>query len=1202
MHVTIRMAWHDSDWNGAICANPEANSYCVGTHSLLSGRIEKKRDLGFEQSKAGAALPTLPLENIPPCYWSINAFGDNATPIQHAHAFSWLNISPVPDVLEPHTVFTWPFKLSFVHHEKNKKRHGNYPPDLEKRIENFTGKFIPGESIIFFYANYDNPVSADDMKYLLLGCSVLATEPETTEFKIGADELKRIRSRQKTRNFPTMNWAMKFKHDPTTRVLLPYREYVKYAEGNPEDVEKLEDMRVLVDEPSLVSGFKYVCMDVDDDKFLYLLYKLRKSIKKIQEHNQVVVKSDLLAEEQRIENLIRGVWKKRGLYPSLEKVLNLYLDDPEASRTLATSLAESATSKKDVLEILKSIKDDDEVPDELSQHEDLILDLLENRRFSKYLEPLIKLSLFQLTAEQINKIINDSDLLLALKENPYALYEDYRADQSHLDEPDLIDEPIDLYKVDIGMIPDRRFVNRHRSLQNLGEDSPQRLRAVIVDYLEVIGEVQGHCYDQGESIMQALVEQPLIYKINVQIDKSALDGKDSGYNSHFIEKLHLAREEGKVFFYLKDIWEAEGRIKTVVDSLTKRKDHPTIRKFTAAKYIDRSVKDLAKLPSFDKGQFSTERQLLFQNVFRKSVFLLTGRPGSGKTYEVSKIIEVLKNNGEEVIVLAPTGKAALRLTQNIAAHTKLDLKAETIDRFIFSRGFGWATDDPERLSQLPDKEKLTIQNLIIDESSMVDLRKLNVLLSIIRIDIKSLKRLIMVGDENQLPPIGFGKPFHDIIMYVLSEDRLRDKHYVNLLSNCRQENDPKILDLAEAFTDKTRYYEEALELIERTGKVSSGLEILRWTNKDDLQKQLLSAMEDLLPKGTTADGEPLTPTQRLNRFFGLYDNGHVNNHDYRFRETLHLDVFQLLSPYRAGHSGTLGLNKSIQLTYRKKDDKDVSNPFYHSDKLIRVSNWYWGYGPERRLALSNGSMGVAKGEKPNRKYYFPDLETPFKSIDSEDNFELAYAITVHKAQGSDFETVFLIIPNKLALLCKELVYTALTRSRQLLVILLQNTKENLLAVARSRSHLLGRNTSIFTPPSDNKRLLEPAKGVFVKSKAEFIIYKALEKSGLKFKYEEELTLSNRSYVIHPDFTIFLDKENKIFWEHLGMLDVRKYYRDWQRRKVDYDDHKFFEMVVTTDDLEGLRDESLERVIQDIKALKLKKSKGNRFSNQHYTLY
>ena len=214
MHVTIRMAWHDNAWDGAICQNPEANSYCVGTHSLLSGRIEKNRDLKFEKDNPTAKLPTLSVDEIPPCYWSINAFGNSATSIQHTHVFSWLNIPAIPDTLEPHTVYTWPFKLSFVHDEKNKKKHGNYPPDLEKRIQDFIAKFTPRESIIFFYANYDNPVSADDMKYLLLGCSVLASKPETTEFKIETDKLKRIRSKPKTRNFPTMNWALKFKHDP----------------------------------------------------------------------------------------------------------------------------------------------------------------------------------------------------------------------------------------------------------------------------------------------------------------------------------------------------------------------------------------------------------------------------------------------------------------------------------------------------------------------------------------------------------------------------------------------------------------------------------------------------------------------------------------------------------------------------------------------------------------------------------------------------------------------------------------------------------------------------------------------------------------------------------------------------------------------------------------------------------------------------
>ena len=68
-HVSVRMAWHDSEWNGCICKDPEANTYCVGTHSLLNGRIEKRRDLDFEKAdkNRGASLSTLPEEKIPPC-------------------------------------------------------------------------------------------------------------------------------------------------------------------------------------------------------------------------------------------------------------------------------------------------------------------------------------------------------------------------------------------------------------------------------------------------------------------------------------------------------------------------------------------------------------------------------------------------------------------------------------------------------------------------------------------------------------------------------------------------------------------------------------------------------------------------------------------------------------------------------------------------------------------------------------------------------------------------------------------------------------------------------------------------------------------------------------------------------------------------------------------------------------------------------
>ena len=147
MHLTVRMAWHDSDWNGHICQKPEENTYCIGTHSLLSGRIEKKRDLEFELENHGKPACESSTGEVPPCYWSINAFGQNQINVVHTHAFSWLNIDGIPDVLDPNSVYTWPFKLSFVHETKAKKKVGNYPPDLEDRIYRFTSKFTPGESI-----------------------------------------------------------------------------------------------------------------------------------------------------------------------------------------------------------------------------------------------------------------------------------------------------------------------------------------------------------------------------------------------------------------------------------------------------------------------------------------------------------------------------------------------------------------------------------------------------------------------------------------------------------------------------------------------------------------------------------------------------------------------------------------------------------------------------------------------------------------------------------------------------------------------------------------------------------------------------------------------------------------------------------------------------------------------------------------------
>ena len=1215
MHLTVRMAWHDNGWDGRVCQDPQANTYCTGTHSLLSGRIEKKKDTNLEQRNRGQSIAErFDPGSVPPCYWSINAFSPEGFKVEHHHAFSSAHrpIPTISDEVKPYSVFTWPFKLSFVHKQANQIKNGNYPPDLNQRIDGFIQSFTAKHSIMFFYANYDNPVSADEMKYLLVGCSLISELPKPLHFPFSKKELEAWRSSGgkvkggalKLKNFPTMNWALQFTHDPKSAVYLPYKEYIEYAENHPEDEEKLDDMKVVIEEESLVGGFKYVAMDIDDDKCLYLLYKLRKSIKKIVEHNHVVVARNMTEEEDRIERLIKAVWEKRGIYPALGKVLNYFLDDDDRSDELAAAIYQLTTPKSDLLNLLTQIAEGD-IPAELENFEDELLYLADIRLFKKNIIGLARLSLFNLTSHQIKRIIEQSSLLGEIADNPYVLYEEYVPKEDDLDKPQLQDEPIDVYKIDVGMIPDRRFVKRHRNLQNLTEDSPQRIRSVYINYLERIGQL-GHCYDQIKNLIEDVKGHPLIYKLDrVTIDEQSLINLDSDYKSYFVERLHISQDDRVDYYYLKRIYEAEQHIRRIINQLCKRPDHNGVG-FKVDAYIKEALQSdtLEKTITneADKELFTEERRRLYANIFMKSFFLLTGKPGAGKTFETSKVVEHLVGMNEQVEILTPTGKAALRLKDNLSMNTKLfNVTAITIDKFLYDN-FADVMNGERKLETVTEQEKLTVENLVIDESSMINLEKLHTLFSIVKFTAKYPKRIIMVGDENQLPPIGFGKPFHDMIGHVLAAPNLANRHYINLKSNCRQENDPKILALADAFTDKRRYYEEAMKLVDRTGWVTSGLFIGRWSDSASLNSTIEEAITDLFSKEKLPVN--IDKTVALNRLFGLYDEGYVNNRKFAFREHLKLEALQLLTPYRSGYYGTLGLNKLVQANYRHlANPSSELSQFYHADKIIRMNNWYWGRGSERRLTLSNGSIGICTGDGQKRKYYFKEFKSPISKVGDEEDYDLAYAISVHRSQGSDFRNVFLVIPKKNALLSKELIYTGLTRSKYRLFLFIQEDDENLLLKARNTSHLLRRNSSIFQPPVDHQaRLIPDPHGNPVKSRVEYIIYQALQRSRLKFSYEHPLTLEKRNYDIHPDFTIELNNGRTIYWEHLGMLDVRKYYKDWQRRISDYKDHGFFENLVTTDDLNGIKQEKIDAVIEAIRTGKLQTDKGNRFSLHHYEIY
>ena len=123
---------------------------------------------------------------------------------------------------------------------------------------------------------------------------------------------------------------------------------------------------------------------------------------------------------------------------------------------------------------------------------------------------------------------------------------------------------------------------------------------------------------------------------------------------------------------------------------------------------------------------------------------------------------------------------------------------------------------------------------------MVDLQKLSTLFLMLRINgLGKINRVIMVGDENQLPPIGFGKPYYDIVQFIKINAKYREGNYVKLLTNCRNELDTKIIEFADVFAGKNRYYNELLDdIMKKEGDISEGLALEKWKTIDELQSKI----------------------------------------------------------------------------------------------------------------------------------------------------------------------------------------------------------------------------------------------------------------------------------------------------------------------------------------------------------------------------
>ncbi len=1161
-HISLRLAWHDDGWNGHICKNPRANTHCVGQHSYPGDLISQDRDLNWEEQENVAGCHCSAIDGIPPCSYSINAFGNAAIKGEsNPPDFFKDDSKGVQFEIPASTACIWPYEQMYsddIKADKDSRQTYNYTKRLEA-AKNFFKEVTPNESLVFYYANKSNPFSEeDDRNFVVVGISRIKKVGEVMFYENVSDENKRkyadgfIWQLPVTSNFPEEGFA------------IPYHKY----RDNPEVLDRITYI------PEIPDNFKYGTRHISDDDALIYVERLTEIV----DYLIGIDETENWKERKTwLVSLQNELWKKRGPFPGLNSALEA-LEMPEFMTYYknAVNKNEGIEAKETIFTYLNDKKlsqfiDNSILPSTLKEYQKNWFIKLDDENKRQLIETV--LCRIDLKTNQIKHILDNNkeqnniySAIDHILDNPFILQEEYIGNDAG--------DHINFEKIDHAVLPSQEI-----NLDILvAKDDHKRLRALIVDYLK---NVDVHSFIDQETILEKVNQKMNVYPEwkNIQFNKGYIDFE----KDFFEEKLHFRVAENITYVYLKDIYEQERVIEKQVRNLVGRLPNDLSRPFNDEKWANEIFKSDCELnkKAPDEYKSAVDGQVLVcQQIFRKPISILSGAAGTGKTTVINAIIKAIKftsNNTEKCLLLAPTGKASDRMKEA----TKED--AKTIHQFLASKG--WLNPNFTFKKEGGKKEN-DITTYIVDETSMIDLTLMTTLFKAINWDYA--KRIIFVGDPNQLPPIGRGKVFADTIEFIKT---INYESYGHLKDNMRQmENkiDNKgtgIIDLASIYVQEDGHSfesksdtEDVLKKINENGELDKDVKVLIWENDASLEEQLISSIKS-----------------------DMEESGNDNIMDY-----------QVVSPYRGELFGTEHINKLLQYNLNAHNlERGTLGGITYYDKVIQYVNRagkkaYWAYNFDTKknqpLEVFNGEIGqtwvtnrfqyqVKFNVRFNRNSNFSVGFSSDKQV--EDNIELGYAISVHKSQGSEFSYLYLIIPqSKQTLLSTELIYTGITRAKTKLRIFIEKDLSILQSLRRpERSKLKFINSSLFNFKPlplefsnmgswyEEGKVQATLSEYLVRSKSEVIITNLLVTNEMtSFKYETLLYAPDKTFYL-PDFTINVNGK-AYFWEHVGMLHLPKYKERWEEKKKWYEKH-FPNQLLVTFESENLTLEA-QRIIDEIK--------------------
>jgi len=1146
-HLSARLAWHDRGWDGRICDAPHLNAHCIVHQHIRDSRDDEK-----ERRFAGASLSDLD-GWLPPCSRDPAAYAERGFVIVHRDPLEFRRLPSVSENLPPYSSCPAPYRwmreeffqevceaedLTIRGPDEARSNGWVFEPDRQRvLLKRFWGKLEPRKSLIFYYCNHGNPIDENTAR-IIVGVGRIADIGPQLYF--GTTPTYRDQ-------YPV--WSRRISQAyPDQGVQIPYQEYLRA--GHPTD-------KIVCRVPrNALLPFSYGGEHVPDDVAVAILERVIQCVEQIAADGHVAG-----VWEQRLawlNDALAEVWCGRGPFPGVGSVLQ-YLGFSKGTsfqRAVLTPMAKQAENPWDyVLSILEGSTEPDWEP-----YRTGLLKARERWGILKSRQALLsKLARFELTPHQVCRIANPDQRAAsgidatedALVVNPYIVCEsDLGAVGS---------DPVALETIDHGLRPSADAA-LFPDDDEVSHDDKRRVRAVGVAVLQ-------EASDNGDTLLTlsdflSRVFERFPHKRACRPDRDILFAEADFYQ----HSLWTAFDFDPPLVALKHLQSLEQGSASMLRRRAKKANpapNPPIDWLAELKGEFGEPKSDRQRAALD------EKVAALDTLFTRRLSILTGGAGTGKTSVLKVFLQELERaeGRHPTLLLAPTGKARVRLS------TKTGRNAMTIHQFLLKQG--WFVAGIFALKPESDRSPYQATTVIVDECSMIPTDLFGTLLR--ALDTGPLRRLILVGDPNQLPPIGPGRPFADIIEW-LQKDHAKCVAPLRVCMRTNEEDSDSPKDsVALALADGYRASvvspgdDEILAAVAR-GESSGDLEVVFWDDHDQLLAELKSRMAANLEIGNE-------DYESFNRSLG------VDRRDWVCSE-----AWQILSPTRAQHFGTEDLNRQIQMEYKGglivTAKRNKRRPFgdqeiVWSDKVIQILNRSTGAWP-RNMGLdyvANGEIGiVARTSRDSLDVAFstqPEVTYRYYRSQVEENIQLAYALTVHKSQGSDFDIVFLVVPQTASTLSRELIYTGLTRFRRKLVLLIERDIEPLRHLRSSDcSETGGRNTHMFSLATRSDDIRRPhlaalkhrtQKGDAVRSKSEVVVADILYTLGISYLYEKPLFSRSDSRDFRlPDFTASFEGD-VYYWEHIGMLSVPSYREAWERKRQWYEDNGYAERLITSED-------------------------------------